>query len=67
MLNARMTQMAGQIIRPNQKILDSDSATCCFPDIYKNTRDILTVKSAVNNVRTNMVQEVKNQVRSTTK
>lgn len=66
-LNARMTQMAGQIISPNQKILDSDSAACCFPDVYKNTRDILTVKSAVNNMRTNMVQEDKNQVRSITK
>lgn len=34
-LNARMTQMAGQTISPNQKILDSDSDACCFPEVYK--------------------------------
>lgn len=69
-LNARMTHMAGQTISPNQKILDSDSDACCFPDVYKKQQqDILTVKSAVNNLGTNKstVPEVKTQVKSTTK
>lgn len=70
-LNARMTQMAGQTISPNQKILDSDSDACCFPEVYKKKQqqDILTVKSAVNNLGKNKstVPEVKTQGKSTTK
>lgn len=57
MLNARMTQMAGQTTSPIQKILDSDSGTCCFPEVWKkqhnNNKGIVSV-NATRTKRSNM-------------
>ena len=45
-----MTQMIGQTINPSQKILDSESDACCFPEPWWK-QDILTVRTSVKTMR----------------
>lgn len=49
-LKEKMTQRTGQTISPSQKIRDSESEACCFPEAWRK-QDILTVRTSANTIR----------------